>query len=66
MQHFADNHDLIMAHVPALDDIPESTEDQSPDETCTCTCGGAESEDHTPGNGCERRGCICFYWPEEN
>lgn len=56
-----DNHDLIMAHVPALDDVPESTEEHSPDEICTCN----HSEDHTPGTGCERRECTCLFWPTE-
>lgn len=32
-------------------------------EKCTCTCGGAESEDHTVDNGCEQRGCTCTWWP---
>lgn len=32
-------------------------------EVCNCTCGGSESEDHTVGNGCERRGCTCTWWP---
>lgn len=37
-----------------------------PNENCTCTHGGTEHEDHTPGNGCESRGCTCTYWPTES
>ena len=38
---------------------------EPPDENCTCHHGGVEAEDHTPGNGCEHRGCTCLYWPAE-
>jgi len=36
----------------------------TPDEWCSC---GHDAGDHTPGIGCERRGCPCRHWPiEEN
>lgn len=38
----------------------------TPDEKCSCTCGGPDAEDHTPGVGCERRGCTCCFWPQDN
>lgn len=35
------------------------------DEKCTCSHGGEDFEDHTEGNGCERAGCRCCFWPQD-
>ncbi|HEY6018637.1 MAG TPA: hypothetical protein VIY48_01740 [Candidatus Paceibacterota bacterium] len=56
-----DNHDLIMTHVPTLDEIA----DEFRDEICTCN-HKSSPEDHTFDFGCERRGCPCFFWLPED
>lgn len=33
-------------------------------EKCLCSHGGEDFEDHTEGNGCERPGCGCKFWPQ--
>lgn len=47
--------------------LAEWADKNTPAETCTCEHkDGGYFEDHTPGNGCERTGCGCRFWIEEN
>lgn len=51
---------MLMQVVTAVAAARAVYDSEDRDEHCSCA-----HEDHTPGNGCESRWCVCRWWHKE-